>query len=159
MRDDLNILRDQVTGKKRIKELLKEKEKDLEKYLSIWYRFSKEADHVYPSQGLLRTPYDFLNGVNLQMLPQEMMVKTLRMRRFFLELYNHPYRIHFLDSVNKSKFVRLPKVKFTALETAAATGVALSIGDMAAGVGGDLKERGFRSPVRLIRTCGTRLAQ
>lgn len=141
LRADLNNLRDPILGKKRIKELLKEKETNLESYLSPWYRFSKESDHVYPSQGLLKTPYDFLDEVSRQMLPQESMVKTLRMRRFFLELYNHPYRIHFLDEVNKLKFEKLTKVKFPALETASARGVALSVGDMAASVVGDLSER------------------
>lgn len=141
MREDLNQLRDPVLGKKRVKDSLIKREKDLETYLSPWYRFSKESEHVYPSQGLLRTSYDFLDESNLQMLPQEMMVKTLRMRRFFLELYNHPYRIHYLDQINKLKFEKIPKVKFPALETASARGVALSIGDMAASVIGDTNQR------------------
>ena len=80
LRDDFEKLRDPIIGKKRIKDKLKSGEKDLASYLSLWLALSKEAEHVYPSQGLLFTPYDYLKYSSLQMLPQETIVKTLRLR-------------------------------------------------------------------------------
>src|SRR3990172_3605565 len=91
-REDFNILRDSQIGKQRIKDLLVKKERELASYLSPWLSLSRESEHVYPSQGLLFTPYDHLQYSSLQMLPQETIVKTLRLRRFFLEMFNHPYR-------------------------------------------------------------------
>lgn len=141
LREDFNNLRDGDLGKQRIKKILKAGENDTEKYLAPWIAFSKEAKHVYPSQGLLITPHDYISYNNLQMLPQEKIVQTLRMRRFFLEMFNHPYRIKFLVEANKKAFQIPGKIKSDAIEKALKNGIAFSIGDLGARVVGSDKPR------------------
>ncbi len=138
---DFEKLRDPIVGKKKVKTLLKQSEKDLNRYLEPWWRFSKSAEHVYPSQGLLKTPYDYLDYSGEALLPQEILVKTLRLQRFFLELFNHPYRISFLEKVNNEKFVAPKKIKGGTVEIAALKGVSLAVGDLGASVVGDERER------------------
>lgn len=139
--DDFYDLRNAEKGEKRIKEALEYLESDQDAYLSPWYKFSKENSHVYPSQGLLQTPHDYLDYRSLQMLPQETIIQTLRMRRFFLEVFNHPYRIHHLDLVNAQPFTPVPKVDSIAMEYAQLQGLAISIGDLGSTVIGSEKER------------------
>ncbi len=146
--EDFAQLRDPNYGEQLIKDLLKQYEENdsaLHEYLKPWYRISKEAKFVYPSQGLLTTPHDYLDYQSFQMLPQEKIVKTLRMRRFFLEMYNHPYRIAQLDKVNKSKFIPVPKVESKVMDSALKNGLALAIGDLGAQVVGAGKERVSRT--------------
>lgn len=145
LRSDYLELRDPDTGKKRIKILLKDLENDLDSYLSPWNKLSKEARFVYPSQGLLTTPYDYLEYTTFQMLPQESLVHTLRLRRFFLELFNHPYRISYLDEVNSKPFEPAGKVSCKVIEDAYKSGLSLSIGDLGATVAGSDKERVSRT--------------
>src|SRR3990172_2854952 len=95
-----------------------EKEETKDSYLKKWYQLSRNWEDVYPSQGLLTTPYDYLEYSSFEMLPQETILKTLRVRRFFLELYNHPYRIHYLDFVNRNKFLPPPAISIKPLNNA-----------------------------------------
>ncbi|MCA9382898.1 IMP dehydrogenase [Candidatus Dojkabacteria bacterium] len=145
LKKDFKQLKDPVIGRQRILELVKEEEEDLDGYLSPWYKFSKKSKHVYPSQGLLETPYDYLDYHGTQMLPQEVLFKTLRLRRFFLELFNHPIRIHSLKKVDQEKFTPPPKIECRAIEDAIGSGLTLAIGDMGASVVGDKYERISRS--------------
>ena len=123
LRADYLELRDPEIGKARIKALLKKREENLESYFADWYKLSKEARFVYPSQGLLTTPYDYLDYTSFQMLPQESLVFTLRLRRFFLEMFNHPYRMIALNEVNASKFTPPPKVEGTVIDSAIISGL------------------------------------
>lgn len=141
LKEDFLDLRHPESGKKRILSVLKDKEDNLSEYLKPWLEFSKESKHVYPSQGLLQTPYDYLDTQSLQMLPQETILETLRLRRFFLELYNHPYRTSFLRKINKMNFEPPKQVDCRALEDAIDSGLTLSIGDLGAGVTGSDKKR------------------
>ena len=141
LEEDYKILRDPTKGSERIEKKLASLEKDREKYLSEWYAFSKENGDVYPSQGVLTTPYDYLNYHSFQMLPQEKTLETLRLRWFFLELFNHPYRIHYLKEVSKSEFSPPAKIRSKAFENAHQTGLSLSIGDLGASVVGSSKAR------------------
>lgn len=106
-----------------------------------WYDLSQTSDKLYPSQGLLLTPYDYLDVRGHELLPQDFLIKTLRLRAFFLELFNHPYRIHFLDQVSKESFTPPPKVSSPAIENAISQGLALSIGDLCSSVIGADRER------------------
>lgn len=134
-------LRESSYGESHIKEILSVRESKTGEYLERWLSFSKESDEVYPSQGLLLTPYDFLEVKSLTLLPQQEMIETLRMRRYFLELFNHPYRLEQLERVTKSKFTPPPMVKSLAMETAITQGLALSVGDMGSAVVGADKKR------------------
>jgi len=121
-----------------------DKLKDLEKensYLAKWYAFSKKGDEVYPSQGLVKTPYDYLDYQLPQMLPQDLMVETLRVRAYFLTMFNHPYRMHFLDKVNQGKFIPPPTIKVKPLDQAIKNGLSLAIGDIGASIIGSQNER------------------
>ncbi len=136
LREDFEELRDPEKGRKRIKQKLETSEKNIDEYLAPWLALSKEAKWVYPSQGLLRTPFDGLDCNSLQILPQETLVQTLRLRQFFLEMFNHPYRMWFLEKVNQEKFVAPPKVESLMFESALKSELSLSIGDIAASVVG-----------------------
>ena len=107
--EDFKILRDPVSGIKRIKDKIRNLEQDTD-YLKEWYEFSREDGDVYPDQGLLTTPHDYLNFQSRQMLPQEKILEALKIRFFLLEMSNHPYRIHFLRQVQNQKFMAPGKV-------------------------------------------------
>lgn len=145
LQEDFVKLRDSKEGKDRIKNLLKKDEENIERYLAPWIHFSKDAEHVYPSQGLLITPHDYISYESLQMLPQERIVQTLRMRMFFLTMFNHPYRMKFLYNVDKSDFSLPPKVQSDVVERSLADGLAFSIGDLGATVVGGEKARTSRT--------------
>src|SRR6185369_8358760 len=80
-------------------------EKNISQYLKFWYIESRENSHAYPSQGMLTTPFDFLPVVKKAMVDPESMVYMLRVRQYFLELFNHPERIAMLKTVQKQTFV------------------------------------------------------
>ncbi len=108
--------------------------------LSPWWKLSHEDGSVYPSQGLLLTPYDGFGPVKTQMLSQELVIQTLRLRMFFLKMFNHPYRIKNLKQVSKSKFKAPKKIK-----SSISFDLALSIGDIGARVVGSQRDRISRS--------------
>lgn len=139
--NDYEELLDPVLGKKRIKASLKNKENDYHSYLKKWLELSKEAKFVYPSQGLLQTPFDYLDIKSLTLLPQENLIETLRMRRFFLELFNHPLRIRYLNAENKRKFIAPKKIKSKAIDHVIKQGNALSIGDFGSSIDGAHNQR------------------
>ncbi len=87
LKDDFYKLLDAKIGEEIILKKLSKLESNSH-YLDSWYAFSKVGEAVYPSQGLLTTPFDYLHFSSLQMLPQETIIETLRVRRFFLELFN-----------------------------------------------------------------------
>lgn len=128
-------------GKAYVKEKLADKEQDIHKYLEPWYKFSRKSDFVYPSQGLLETPYDYLESHSTQMLPQDTIIETLRLRHYFLELFNHPFRIHYLNQTDKEDFHAPPRVSCRVLESAINSGLTLSINDLGASVTGSEHRR------------------
>lgn len=138
---DFEELRDSVKGKKRIKSICQPLEEKMSEYLQPWYAFSKESEFVYPSQGLLFTPFDYLDCKGTSLLPQEVMVETLRMRMFFLEMFNHPYRLNFLKEESEKPFTKIPKVESLMMENIAKKGIGVSIGDLAATITGSERER------------------
>ena len=141
LKNDFDKLKSAKDGENFIKSKTGFLEKNGFSSLTDWYGFSQTSDNVYPSQGLLLTPYDYLDVRSHELLPQDFLVKTLRLRAFFLELFNHPYRIDFLDRVNKEKFIPPPKVASPAIENAISQGLALSIGDLGSSVIGADRER------------------
>lgn len=120
-------------------------EKDLASYLKYWYLESKENHQAYPSQGMLSTPFDFLPVVQKAMLSPDEIIRILRIRQYFLELFNHPERIASLLEVQKSSFNAPPKIECTALHTLQKKGNAISIGDLGVRVVGDDRPRVSRS--------------
>ncbi len=116
-------------------------EKNVASYLRYWYLESRTADQAYPSQGMLHTPFDFLNESQMGMLAPETMVRILRIRHYFLELFNHPERIAALKQVQKNPFIPPPLVSNSALVRAIEHGQALSISDLGIRVVGSQRER------------------
>lgn len=142
--EDFKLLRDPVRGMQRITEKLNTLEQN-STYLKEWYDFSRENGDVYPDQGLLTTPHDYLNFQSKQMLPQEKVLETLKIRFFLLEMSNHPYRIHFLKEAQKQEFVAPSKVKGKSIEFAESTGLSISVGDLGANIVGAEQERQSRT--------------
>src|SRR3990172_8501196 len=140
LRTDFFRLLDPEYGTSHTTKLLAKSEKN-GSYLQKWYAFSKKADGVYPSQGLLQTPHDYLDYQMSQVLPQDILIETLKIRRYFLEISNHPYRLHFLNKVNLSKFTAPPKISCLPLESAIKNGLSLAIGDLGATPAGSQNPR------------------
>jgi len=145
LRKDFVKFRRPEEGEKRVLKKLVKLEADLDSFLGPWMAVSRMGQEVYPSQGLLLTPFDQLDMVGLKTLPQDKILETLRLRLFFLELFNHPYRIHFLEQVSTGSFQPPPKIKSDVIDNAIATGFALSIWDLGATTNGTNKERTQRT--------------
>jgi hypothetical protein len=75
------------------------------------------------------------------MLAQDTLLQTLRLRYFFLALFNHPYRTHFLEVTTKGEFRAPKKISCRAIDTAITSGLSLSIGDLGASVDEGMKKR------------------
>jgi len=116
-------------------------EADTPSYLKYWYIESRENSHAYPSQGLLTTPFDFLPAHKKAMLPLEQMLKILRVRQYFLELFNHSERLLYLKQTEKEPWIAPCAVKSPALEQAILRGNALSVDDLGIAVVGSQNPR------------------
>lgn len=116
-------------------------ESDLAEYLRYWYIESHEDAQAYPNQGLLTTPFDFLPSYTKGMLPPEEMIKILRVRHYFFELFNHPERLTWLEKIQKQAFIAPPKVESRVIEDVIASGVALSVSDLGIAVRGSQNDR------------------
>lgn len=90
---------------KKIKHLQK-----LKVYEWVWSEYERESQvdpaKAYPSQGLLRTPYDSdrCKEATVTTLDQELIQVTLRTELYYLELLNHPDRLNALLKVNSKPF-------------------------------------------------------
>ncbi len=124
-----------------IKKKLAPFEADLSGYLKYWYVESRNNHRAYPSQGLLSTPFDFLPAVKTGMLPLNEMLKILRVRQYFLEIFNHPQRLKFLKQKQKEKFQPPAKVESQVMTKAVKDEVALSVSDLGVAIIGSQNER------------------
>lgn len=128
-----------------IERKLKAQEKNISDYLKYWYIESQDNERAYPSQGMLTTPFDFLETQMKGMLPPERMIKLLRVRQYFLELFNHPKRIQALKSVQGKKFQKPPKLKSNIMQQVIEKQLAISINDLGISIVGSAKERVSRT--------------
>lgn len=116
-------------------------EKNLPDYLKYWYTESCESDKAYPSQGLLATPFDYVSPTQKAMIPLEEMIRILRVRQYFLEIFNHPERIEELKKVQKAPFVAPVKVQSDVMDWILQRGIATAISDLGIRVVGSQRER------------------
>lgn len=85
-------------------------------YQWIWSEFERESSIdpqiSYPSQGLVRTPYDSDRGKDAVViqLEKELIENTISTQLYYLELLNHPDRLKALLRANAQPFVP-PSVK------------------------------------------------
>lgn len=128
---------------------LKSLEANLPSYFQYWYTESQENSSAYPSQGLLKTPFDHFKYKQRGMVPVEEMKRILRVRQYFLEIFNHPERIAELKKVQKKPFAPPPAISSTVMEKTIADGLALSISDLGVRVVGSQRERVSRK-TRLV---------
>ncbi len=128
-----------------IKEKLAPFEADISDYLKYWYVESRDNHGAYPSQGLLSTPFDFLPTLEVGMLPLEEMLKILRVRQYFLEVFNHPQRLQFLKAKQRQKFQPPRQVKSKVMAKALKDEIALSISDLGVAVTGSQNKRVSRA--------------
>lgn len=142
---DFENLRNDQIGEKLILDKLKPLEANQAEYLAPWYNLSQMGSEVYPSQGLVITPHDYIDYSSFQMIPQETLLQTLRLRLYLLEMFNHPYRIKHLIKTTESAFQTVPKIKSTVMQNSIENGKTLSIGDLGAVVLGSEKERTSRT--------------
>lgn len=124
-----------------IKDKLHPFEQNTSDYLKFWFHESGDEAHSYPNQGLLQTPFDFLSCVKTMMVSPEIMVKTLRLRQYILEVFNHPERIAALKEVQASSFIAPPRIESRVMESCANEGLSLSISDLGVRVVGSNRPR------------------
>lgn len=137
--------RDVQTWETFIKEKLSVEESNISDYLKYWYIESRENAKAYPSQGMLLTSFDFLPVSTKGMLPPNEMVKILRVRQYFLELFNHPERLKFLKKVQRGTFSPPTVVESSVMERIIRQGVGISISDLGIAVVGSQSERVSRT--------------
>lgn len=116
-------------------------EKNISDYLQFWVLESGNELTAYPSQGLLQTPFDFLSCTKTMMLSPEIMLRTLRVRQYVLEVFNHPERLEMLKQVQKTKFSPPPAVDSRVMELCKKEGLAISINDLGMAVQGSTRPR------------------
>lgn len=116
-------------------------ERDASKYLKFWFHESGDETSSYPNQGLLQTPFDFLNCTKTMMLSPEIMIKTLRLRQYVLEVFNHPERIEALKKIQGEKFVAPPRITSAIMDNSLKQGLALSVSDLGVAVSGSSRPR------------------
>ena len=144
LKEDFLELRDPKKGYLRIKKEIRKLEKSRD-YLLFWLNLSQKHPKSYPSQGLLKTPFDYLDYRSIHMLPLGEMKEILALRFFFLKLFNHPYRTKALFEASKAKFVPPPVVASAVFKSAEIDGLSLSVGDLGASVTGSGKGRVSRT--------------
>lgn len=128
-----------------IREKLSPFESSISDYLKFWFLESGDSEISYPSQGLLHTPFDFLSYTKTMMLSPEIMIKTLRVRQYVLEVFNHPERLEQLKLVQSKPFTPPPAVHSNVMESCMKEGLALSISDLGVAVTGAQRGRVSRA--------------
>jgi hypothetical protein len=108
----------------------KEYEPDRNRLFAKWYGETGELGEIYPSQGLLRTPYDYLEHLGKTLMSEEELWETLKVRRYFLEIMNHPSRLESLARVQRGRFVPPSEVLSSVMDYSVNSGMALSIRDL-----------------------------
>lgn len=129
------------TWERYILEKLAPFEADVSDYLKFWFKESGNEVTAYPNQGLLQTPFDFLHANKTMMLSPEIMIKTLRLRQYILEVFNHPERIEHLKRVQAHSFVAPEKIHSAVMENCRDRGLSLSISDLGVAVSGSDRPR------------------
>lgn len=124
-----------------IVEKLSRLEKDISDYLKFWFLESGDEVSSYPNQGLLQTPFDFLNCTKTMMISPEVMIQTLRLRQYVLEVFNHPERIEALKKIQAGSFSPPPKIHSKVMDTSKTAGLALSVSDLGVAVSGSQRPR------------------
>lgn len=103
--------------------------------LQRWYQETGLAGSVFPSQGLLSTPFDELPIFGTAQLPMAKLQETLQVRQYLLTLFNHPERLAQLELVDKKKFQPPAEISSPLFHHVFQAGLALSIQDLGLQVG------------------------
>lgn len=141
----LNTFRDNQIWENFVQKKLDSFEKNPAEYLRYWYIESHTGDGAYPNQGLLTTPFDFLPKHTKGMLSPEEMFKILRVRHYFMELFNHPQRMEWLEKVQKKGFTPPPKVASIVMDRVKNEEIAVSASDLGITVLGSQNDRVSRT--------------
>jgi len=117
-------------GERFLHRIFKPYEKKRRILFQPWYHQTGGAGEVYPSQGLLLTPFDYLNFVGKTLLPEDELWETLRVRTYVLEIFNHPDRIKAIQAASKQAFVPPPRTTSRVMEKALRDDFFLSVRDL-----------------------------
>jgi len=134
-------LLDNKKGEAYINRFAKSLYKNHSQFIERWYKITGEAKEIYPSQGLLVTPFDYLPYLGKTILSDEKLWQTLMTRWYLLELFNHPDRLTNLEKVEKNQFVAPQKVNCKVMTTALKEGLSLSVYDLGMNVVGTDESR------------------
>jgi len=135
-----NLLNNQK-GEEYLRKLVGKYEENRNLLFERWYKISGEAKEMYPSQGLLTTPFDYQNFLGKTLLSDDKLWETLLVRWYVLELFNHPDRIRRMEKIENSTFQPPDKVDCAAVEQALKEGLSLSVHDLGMNVVGTDQKR------------------
>ena len=136
-----NHLLDAHYGEVYLQKILKPFRLQKRAFFQTWYDQTGEAEEVYPSQGLLHTPFDYLNFVGKSLLPEAELWPTLKVRHYVLEIFNHPDRIRALEQADKQAFVAPCKITSHIMDKAFEDDFSFSVRDFALSIEGGDGER------------------
>ncbi len=128
-------------GEEYIHKLTRGYEKNRNTLFDRWYKITGEAKEIYPSQGLLTTPFDYLQFLGKTLLTDEDLWQTLLFRWYILELFNHPSRLEKLYQVDKQPYSAPAKVSNKTMERVLRDGLSLSVHDLGMNVVGTDRDR------------------
>lgn len=144
LKKDFDDLREPSYGEKRIYKKIEHHPEAFQAQIDFVRSISKEifaetddVRNVYPSAGLIHTKFDNIETGRSHSIEEEVVIRTLAMRLYFVEMSNHPYRIEALNEVNNKPYQPPAKCESNIFYAAQNEGVALAIGDIASEVRGD----------------------
>lgn len=97
-----------------------------------WYGETGSEGEVFPSQGLLNTPFDNLEYLGKTLMGEDELWQVLKLRHYLLSVLNHPVRLANLKLKERQAFVPPPKVESHVMDNAQGIDLALSVGDLGA---------------------------
>ena len=134
-------LLDATKGEKYLQKRLSIYKKDKHIFFQRWYHETGESSEIYPSQGLLHTPFDYLDFVGKTLLSEAELWPTLKVRHYCLEIFNHPSRIQALLEAEKKDFVPPLQVSSQIMNKAFRDDLHLSVNDFALSIIGSKSGR------------------
>lgn len=132
---------DHIRGIEFLRERMHAYEAQKNELFERWYRETGESGEIYPSQGLLLTPFDYLPSLGKTILSDKALWDTLQVRWYLLELMNHPTRVEALLQTEALGFTAPKKLESRVMDYAQESGLALAVGDLGAAVVGHTHSR------------------
>lgn len=132
---------DQKKGGEWLAEIVKQSVSDKQLIYHKWYKQTGEAGEIYPSQGLLKTPFDYLDFLGKTLMNEDELWEVLQMRWWLLSVFNHPTRLEAMEKVDELGFQPPDEIKSKVMDYVMSSGLAISVNDLGARIVGTDRPR------------------